>query len=98
MKKFSIIAVSLISVLLFSCSKDVATKTVANYVKVTFIDSSTVSKWVEIKPERSQPYVANGFSGSYCTSATKVSTFNYADSFGNIQLYQSRALSQWNFM
>lgn len=97
MKKLSIIAVCLLSVVLFSCSKDVATKTVANYVKVTFIDSSTVNKWVEIKPSKCQPYVSNGYAGSYCTSATTVSTFNYADSFGNLELYQSRALNQWKF-
>ena len=97
MKKKLIIVVSILAVSLFSCKKDVIEKATSNYVKVTLIDSSTVNKWIEVRPEKTQPYFANGFSGTYCTSATKVSTFNYADSFGSLYLYQSKALAQWKF-
>lgn len=101
MKKLLIIAVSLLvtSFAFTSCSKkdEVKNAVVNNFVKVTFIDSGTVSKWIEIKPFKTQPYISNGYAGSYCTSANRFSTFNYPDSFGNLELYQSKSLLPWKF-
>lgn len=86
-----------LAILMVSCKKDVLTESTPNYVKVTLLDSSNAKVWIEVRPEKTQPYYLNGFSGAYSTNATKVSTFNYNDTFGGLIFNQSKSLQLFKF-
>ena len=86
-----------LAILMVSCKKDVLTESTPNYVKVTLLDSSNAKVWIEVRPEKTQPYYSNGFSGAYSTNATKVSTFNYNDTFWGLIFNQSKSLQLFKF-
>lgn len=96
MKK-SFLSLVVLVIAFTSCKKDVIERATPSYVSVKMIDSSSVAKWVEVRPEKTKPYDANGFDGAYSTTANKVSIFNYADTFGGLVLYQTKALKPYRF-